>query len=100
MPMPRQYRTNAERQAAYRARRSKVVPDGTPPACPGYRRWTVLLTRARQVLTSVGDEMAIYQEERSEAWQESERGAVFSELLAAVEEIIGLLEDLPLSGPQ
>lgn len=38
--------------------------------------------------------MATYEEERSETWQESERGERFMARVEALEEIIELLSDL------
>ncbi len=42
MPTPRKYATNAERQAAYRARgaTTPVPPRPLPSALPSARRWT------------------------------------------------------------
>jgi len=97
MPTIRQYATNAARQAAYRARRTGQIPAGVPdPTRPGYRRWQVLLGHLRELLSTILDEMAVYQAERSEAWQDSERGELFTEQVAALEEIHGLLHDLPM----
>jgi len=96
MPTPRKYATNAERQAAYRARcAASPSPTGprTPPR-PGSRRWTALLRHAQTVLELVREEMAVYAAERSDAWQDSDRGEVFQERLALVEEAMSLLCDL------
>jgi hypothetical protein len=95
MPTPRKYPTNAARQAAYRTRlmagRSDKTP--SPPLHPGYRRWARLLRQAEALLTSIVDEMEAYCAERSEAWQNSERGEELLEQLAAREEIRELLRD-------
>ena len=97
MPIKRQYATNAARQAAYRARCTGQTPSSVPPPTrPGYRRWGVLLGHMRALLSTILEEMAVYQAERSEAWQDSERGERFTEQTDALEEIIGLLNDLPM----
>lgn len=98
MPTQRQYATNAARQAAYRARCSaQTLPaDILPTTRPGYRRWTVLLGHTRHLLATLVEEMAAYREERSEVWQDSERGELLSEQLEALEEIGSLLNDLPM----
>jgi hypothetical protein len=50
----------------------------------------------RELLSTILQEMAVYQAERSEAWQDSERGELFTEQAEALEEIHGLLHDLPM----
>jgi hypothetical protein len=96
MPSPRQYATNAARQAAYRARCAPAAGPPAPPSQPGYRRWAVLLAHAQGVLSTVADEMTAYDAARSVAWHESERGEAFVEQLAAIEELRDQLLDLPL----
>ena len=46
------------------------------------------------MLELVREEMAVYAAERSDAWQDSDRGEVFQERLALVEEAMSLLCDL------
>jgi len=97
MPIMRQYATNAARQAAYRARCTGQTPSNvSAPMRPGYRRWGVLLGHMRELLSTILQEMAVYQAERSEAWQDSERGELLTEQAEALEEIHGLLHDLPM----
>ena len=93
MPTPRKYATNAARQAAYR-RRDTASPAASPPATPGTRRWMALLGHARFLLATVTREMTTYGTERSNAWQESERGETFTERIETVEAILDLLEEL------
>jgi hypothetical protein len=50
----------------------------------------------RELLSTILQEMAVYQAERSEAWQDSERGELLTEQAEALEEIHGLLHDLPM----
>jgi hypothetical protein len=95
MPTPRHYPTNAARQAAYRARCASAPSRAAPPPVPGYRRWAVLLGQAQERLATVTEEMATYAAARSDAWHASERGDAFQEQLAAVEELLALLQELP-----
>jgi hypothetical protein len=41
------------------------------------------------------DEMEAYRDERSDTWQESERGEAFQERLDAVTELLDGLDELP-----
>lgn len=69
MPTPRKYATSADRQAAYRARRNATAASlPRTSSIPGYRRWAVMLSQAQGLLEQVTEEMAVYRDERSEAW--------------------------------
>ncbi len=96
MPTPRKYATNAERQAAYRARgaTTPVPPRPLPSALPSARRWTVLLDEARGLLEAVAEEMTTCAAARSDAWHDSERGEQFTERCETVEEALELLRSL------
>ncbi len=95
MPTPRQYATNADRQAAYRARLAAPSPLGSPPcAAPGARRWRTLIGQARALLETVAGEMTHHEAARSEAWHDSERGERFAERQETLEEALALLSDL------
>ena len=97
MPTPRKYATNAARQAAYRARGTRVelsACSSPPSLIMGQRRWAILTGQAKGILAGVAGEMAAYGEARSDAWHESERGEQFSEQMEALEEILDLLRDL------
>ncbi len=99
MPRPRTYSSSAARQAAYRARcqqarQASLLEKGLPPlpsiaTLPGWARWKASLTAAHALVDQVHQEMATYFEERSESWQESERGEQFMER----QEAIGSLAD-------
>jgi len=103
MPQPRKYESRAQQQAAYRARCAEVVQaqlkaKGLPalpliPAMPGTARWRAATRMAHNLLTTICDEMQAYADDRSESWQESERGDLFSERLAGIEEIRDTLAD-------
>jgi hypothetical protein len=94
----------AERQRAYRARqaeqRAKELNRKNLPALPkiaampGTARWNALIGVAVESLQAVRDEMQNYAGERSETWQESDKAEEFNDRLSAVEEILGLLEEL------
>jgi hypothetical protein len=105
MPTPRKYANSAERQAAYRARRallSKRQPltqksgsgDSRVPSRPGFRRWRSMIEQTHSLLQTVKEEMQLYYDERTEHWQESERGEEHSETMEMIEEIVCLMQDL------
>lgn len=103
MPAPRRYANPAQRQAAYRARlaeakqqeglaqRIPAFPAVAP--LPGPRRWQALTQHALLLLQIVQEEMQHYYDERSERWQESERGEAFLERLQAIQEAHSATED-------
>lgn len=104
MPEIRKYQTNAQRQAAYRqrarqARDRQLAQRGLPPlpaiqVLPGHARWKMALRHAATLVEATTDEMAEYYEERSEAWQESERGEMFADRLSAAQELLSSLDEL------
>jgi len=101
MPQPRQYADHAARQRAYRARqaqarRNEQQERGLPPApalptLPSRARWQALITRAYLALETARDEMQAYADERSDAWQQSERAAALAE---QIDQLSTVLEDL------
>lgn len=104
MPTPRRHAHPAARQAAYRhrlaeARRKEQEGKGLPPlptvaTLPGHRRWQALLRQADLLLRTVQEEMQDYFHERSETWQQGERGEAFLESLQAVQEAQDTAEEL------
>jgi len=96
---------HAQRQAAYRqrcgrARLAELAERGLPasppiPTIPGNARWNAAIARAQVLLDGVRAEMEGYHADRSEAWQESERGEAFTERLEAIEAVCNELEQLP-----
>lgn len=58
------------------------------------KRWTELLNQASAALTTRRDEMQEYFDERSESWQEGEKGAEFQERIDALDSILEELADL------
>ncbi len=104
MPQPKIYGSRSEQQAAYRLRvkRSqeellllkKLPPLPAIPTVPGYVRWTAMAKRVEQWVTTIQQEMDNYYSDRSEVWQESEKGAEFQEKLELLDEILTLVQAL------
>jgi len=96
MPTPRKYATNAERQAAYRARAAAAASVVLPVAPPvaSFKRWNTLISQASMLLEGVAGEMTAYESARSDAWHDSERGERFMERLETLEECLELLRQL------
>ncbi len=102
MPTPRRYPTNALRQAAYRQRAAaateallsaKAMPAVCAlPAIPSRRRWNTMAANARALLQAARNEMDDYAQQRSEAWQESERAEDFAERIQALDDAIECLD--------
>jgi hypothetical protein len=81
------------------ARKAELTERGLPPlpplpSLPGKARWRGAIRRALQLLTLVRDEMADYFEDRSEVWQQSDRGVVHQERVETLEELLPTLEEL------
>jgi hypothetical protein len=106
MPQPRKHASAAARQAAYRTRREQgrqveLYAKGLPalPAIatlPGWPRWKASFVAAQALLTSALGEMQDYYDERSEAWQEGDRGEDYQERLALVEAAVDAVGELTL----
>lgn len=105
MPGPTpQYATNAARQRAYRqrcqvARLRERTAKGLPPqpaiaTLPGAVRWRAQIEAAAWHLETAAAEMEEYYQNRTEGWQDSERGATFRERLEAVQEACSTVADL------
>ena len=101
MPQPRQYASNALKQAAYRRRRtaahdeqlrSKGLPPLPVPAqIPGRARWRSAIESACALLEQTTMEMREYYEERSDAWRETTRA---DDLLERIDLLDTLLDEL------
>lgn len=108
MPTPRKYNNPAERKAAYRHRcrqalaalgERKGLPASAPiPTIPSYPRWNAVLASARALLNMARDEMEVYTDERSEAWQDSERAQQMVDNITAIEEALSALDNISLGG--
>ena len=103
MPQPRTHTSHAQRQAAYRKRQEQrrveeLHAKGLPPlpaipTIPGHARWSKAISQAGRLLGMVVAEMQDYFDERTEDWQESDRGVSHQERIEALEEIVDALED-------
>ena len=104
MPTPRKHDSNAHRQAAYRkrqeaARKAQQQQQGLPPlpsipTIPGTRRWTHLLAEARLLVETVRRERESYDDARSEAWHDSDRGADFHQDTEELDAILDAFDAL------
>src|SRR5258706_16104644 len=104
MPQPRKYLNRAAQQAAYRARQENarqvaVASKGLPSlpviaTMPGWARWNASFQSAHELIADTLGEMQDYYEERSESWQESDRGEEHQEKIASVEAVVDALSDL------
>ena len=63
------------------------------PTLPGHPRWSAMLSQARSLLCAAAAEMQSYQDERSQAWQESPQAEEFLARQECLEEIIAQLEE-------
>ena len=104
MPQQRKYNTNAARQEAYRARREQarqiaLAAKGLPPlpaiaSLPGWTRWNASFTAAHALIADSLSQMQGYYDDRSEAWQESDRGEEHQERITSVEAAHDALAEL------
>lgn len=102
MPQPRTHPSHASRQAAYRrrqqqARENELRARGLPPlpaiaTLPGNARWSGGISQAICLLTGVVSEMEDYFADRSDQWQQSDRGDTHQERIQAIQEIVDALE--------
>jgi hypothetical protein len=108
MPQERKHQSAAHRQAAGyplggarmdQARASQLQERGLPAlptisTMPGTVRWNAIFRSAEQMLSTAQDEMADYFDDRSEVWQESDRGAEHLDRLTTVEALVEALAEL------
>lgn len=83
--------TNAQRQAAYRKRKKQAMEvlltaKGLPAlpsisSVPGWPRWNQAMMQVEMLMTQIQSEMEDYHDQRSERWQESEKGYEFLQKL-------------------
>lgn len=106
MPRPRytEDRTlsRAEIQKAYRerqkqAREQELQKKGLPatrpiPTMPDTPRWNALLDAARVHMETARDEMQAYFDDRSEEWQEGDRGQALQERIEQIGTALEALE--------
>lgn len=104
MPQPRKYASPALRQAAYRkrceqARQAALAVKGLPclpviATLPGWTRWNASFRSLHAMLAETLGEMQDYFDDRSQSWQESERGVDHQDKIASVEAVFDALEEL------
>jgi hypothetical protein len=104
MPQQKKHHTNAARQQAYRARceqarQNAMAAKGLPSlpaiaALPGWARWNASFTVAHALVANSLREMQDYFDDRSDAWQESERGEDHHERIASAEAALEALDEL------
>jgi hypothetical protein len=88
-----------QRQRREQARQAVLAAKGLPalpviPSMPGWPRWNASFRSAQELIAETLGEMADYFEDRSESWQESERGEDHQEKMTSVEAVLDALTDL------
>lgn len=106
MPQPKLHASAAARQAAYRKRceqerRIELASRGVPalpaiPTMPGWSRWNTALRLAQDLIERTHSEMELYFDDRSEAWQESDRGEEHQNSMGIVQATLDAMSDLLL----
>ena len=104
MPQPRKYANRAAQQAAYRARQENALQvtlalKGLPSlpviaTMPGWARWNASFRSAHEMIAGSLGEMQDYFDDRSQSWQDGERGEEHQEKIASVEAVVDALSDL------
>jgi hypothetical protein len=104
MPQPRRHQSAAAKQRSYRQRLEARfgdsvctgrIPKGSAvPGIPSTARWRALRGQAIEVLGILKDEMESYQADRSDNWQQSERGEAFQEKLDLLQEAMEALDSI------
>ena len=104
MPQPKIHASAARRQAAFRVRReqarqAELAAKGLPAlpvisSMPGWPRWNASFMVAQELIACNLSEMQDYYDDRSESWQESERGEDHQERIASVEAVLEALGEL------
>ena len=104
MPQPKIHASAAARQAAHRkrcetAREAALGAKGLPAlpviaSLPGWKRWNASFAAAQALIETALDEMRDYYDERSETWQESDRGDEHQDRISAVEEVLDTVSGL------
>ncbi|MGO8669839.1 MAG: hypothetical protein ACLQVD_00485 [Capsulimonadaceae bacterium] len=101
MPQPKRYGSNAQRQSAYRLRKRKQSPlpgafvaRPTISSMPASARWRQMTAQALALLQTIEQEMQQYYDQRSERWQEGDKGAEFQERLDAVTQACEAVDEL------
>jgi hypothetical protein len=102
MPTPKRHENAAARQHAYRERRKlarPLSPKNLPrPSClaamPSTARWKELKRQAKAALETLLDEMEEYENQRSETWQEGDKGEAFRQAIERIEEALDAVKSI------
>ena len=104
MPQPKKHASPAGRQAAYRmrcqrARKNQASAKGLPSlpslaTMPGWPRWNAAFQMAHAIMDGAVNEMQEYFDDRSDIWQESERGEQHQERITSSEAAQDALSEL------
>jgi hypothetical protein len=104
MLQTRKYESNAQRQAAYRqrmqqARNEQLSARSLPPlpaipAMPGKARWREALRQAHWLIEMTVSEMQAYSDERSDEWQEGDKGELFTNRIESLQDLLDALDEL------
>jgi hypothetical protein len=96
MPQPRQYGSDAQRQAAYRRRRKAsegvICPGEAQTGAVVYRQWLKDLKQILGELLAIETKMQAYYDGRPDAWQEGDRGERLAERIESVRTAIDAVE--------
>jgi hypothetical protein len=106
MPTPRKHANHAQRQRAYLERKktaqlaalaAKNTPAGAAiPTMPSRARWKALVGQAQTILKALQTERETYRDQRSEAWQESEKADALQEVIDRVTEALESAQQIEL----
>lgn len=106
MPTPKQYDSPAARQKAFRDRKAQAIKEQLaakqfPNAVavsniPSMTRWKALHTNAQATLEAMQSEMQAYYDERSEQWQEGDKGQHFQDLLDQLDQAKTAVDEITL----
>ena len=104
MPQPKVHASAAERQAAFRARteqarQAELATKGLPPlpvipSIPGWPRWNATFKLAHALMEGAVSELLEYFDDRSDAWQQSERGEDHQDRITSAEAVLEALSEL------
>ena len=78
-----------QKQARLQELQAKGLPATPPiPTMPSTARWNGLLEQSRATLETLSTEMREYYDNRTEQWQESEKGTEFESKMDSIESIL------------
>jgi len=69
-----------------------MPPAAAIPTMPSIARWNALIEMAENLLGAVIQEMESYRDDRSEVWQEGDKGEAFQTTLDLVSEALSSVE--------